>query len=94
MVKAKSKLTAAAGKLISAIQKEWIEELGEPQAEESERVMNRAHDILQASKNMAVTELLADQTVSEFLGVQWLNGHQSVRAAIAAVEAALELKST
>ena len=40
MAKVRSKLEAAAGKLISAIQKEWIEELGEPQAEDSERVMN------------------------------------------------------
>ncbi len=48
MSKVKSISEQAAGKLISAIQKEWGLELGNPVAEESEYVMGLAHNLLQA----------------------------------------------
>src|SRR5690606_25118022 len=48
MPREKSKEEKAAGKLISAIQKEWHEEVGEKAGEETEELIGKAHDILQA----------------------------------------------
>ena len=48
MPKVKTPLRRAAGKLTSAIQKEWDDELGTDDAEESENVMHRSHDFIQA----------------------------------------------
>ena len=48
MPREKSESEIAAGRLILAIQKEWGLELGEPEAEQSELVMGRAHELLQA----------------------------------------------
>ena len=80
---------AAAGKLISAIQKEWTAELGEPHADQSEQAMNRAHDLLQAAKAGTVRECLNGQTVAQFLGQNWVMQHARVLPSITALEACL-----
>jgi hypothetical protein len=49
MPRNRTALEQAAGKLILRIQQEWMQELGEPAAADSEQVMNRAHDLLQAA---------------------------------------------
>ena len=71
-----------AGKLISAIQKEWNLELGEPQADESENVMYKAHDLLQAAKENNFSQVLCGKTVTEYLGKDWVKNHTSVLLAI------------
>lgn len=45
MTKHRTEIETAAGKLISAIRKEWGKELGEPMAPESEGMINKAHDL-------------------------------------------------
>ena len=80
---------AAAGKLISAIQKEWTAELGEPRADQSEQAMNRAHDLLQAAKTGTVRECLNGQTVAQFLGQSWVMQHACVQPFITKLEASL-----
>jgi hypothetical protein len=45
MPRSRTALEQAAGKLILRIQQEWMLELGEPAAADSEQVMNRAHDL-------------------------------------------------
>lgn len=87
MPKIKSPIEAAAGMLISAIQKEWREELGEPQAEFSEQVINRAHDLLQAAKNNNLSSVLDSLTVKQYLGEIWVRKHQSVIASISHLQA-------
>lgn len=49
MPRDRTSLEKAAGKLISAIQKEWTAELGEPQADASEATMHASHSLLQAA---------------------------------------------
>ena len=90
MVRKKTSLQKAAGKLISAIQKEWGEELGEPNAEFSEDVMDRAHDLLQAGTYGEIKKLLGSRTVSQYLGEVWLQRHPSVKKAVAAFEDQLQ----
>lgn len=91
MVKIKSELQKAAGKLISTIQKEWGEELGNSNANFSERVMDAAHDILQAGSAEQARELLGALTVRQFLGDVWVQSHPEVIPAILAIENALNV---
>jgi len=64
MEKNKTKVEAAAGKLISSIQKEWGNEVGEPEAEESEEIMYKGHDLLTGAKNNNVSDVLNGMNVT------------------------------
>ena len=90
MPKKKTELERAAGKLISAIQKEWGKETGESNVDFSERVMDSAHDLLQADGPLAVKELLDSLDVRQYLGDVWVQRHPSVMPAVVAYEEALE----
>jgi hypothetical protein len=92
MSKDKSDFQKAAGKLISAIQKEWGNTLGNPNAEFSENVMDSAHDLLQAGTIEKASELLGPMTVRQYLGEVWVQSHPSVRPAISVIENLLEKK--
>lgn len=74
----KSEIRKAAGKLVSAIQKEWALELGEPGAAVSEEVMYNCHDLLKANSAEELAQILNGKTVSEFLGIHWVRAHPSV----------------
>ncbi|MDH5354953.1 MAG: hypothetical protein OEY09_10965 [Gammaproteobacteria bacterium] len=89
MAKKKSPLEAAAGKLISAIQKEWDNEMGEPEAEESENIMHKGHDILKAARNNNISSILNGMNVTQFLGDIWVHKHPNVKQSIANFEAVL-----
>ena len=89
MTKRRTDTEAAAGKLISAIQKEWGEELGYPVAEESEEVMGKGHDLLKGATANELRKILDGRTVSEYLGSSWVEKHPSVMPAIEALEAAI-----
>lgn len=86
MPKKKSEFQKAAGKLISVIQKEWGEELGNPNQDFSESVMDSAHNILQAGSEDKTKELLGSLSVSQYLGEVWVQAHPDVKPAIAQVE--------
>ncbi len=86
MPKKKTELQKAAGKLISAIQKEWGDMLGEENAEFSENVMDAAHDLLQAGTSEKIKELLGAMTIKQYLGEVWVQGHPKVKPAISALE--------
>lgn len=92
MTKNRTNLEIAAGKLISAIQKEWGKEVGESVADVSESVMNKGHDLLQAANAGEIRNLLAGRSVSEYIGELWLKSHPSVKPAISKLEE--ELKSS
>ena len=88
MPKIKSDYQKAAGKLISAIQKEWGNELGlgESRAEFTENVMSNAHKLLQAGSSEEIKKLLGSLTVRQYLGEVWVQGHPLVKPAIATIE--------
>jgi len=86
MTREKSDYQKAAGKLISAIQKEWGDELGETKAELSEKVMDAAHDLLQAKSVEGAKELLGSLTVRQYLSEVWVQAHPRVRPAIQVLE--------
>jgi hypothetical protein len=79
----------AAGKLILAIQKEWNEVLGQPDAARAQKVMHRARVLLQASESSSVANLLDGRTVVEYLDPVWVEMHPSVKPHIEAIIAAL-----
>lgn len=78
----------ATGKLILAIRKE-CGELGGPDAVLAQKVLDRAHTLLQASRISAVSNLLDGRTVVEYLDPVWVGMHPAVEPAIAALVAAL-----
>jgi len=89
MPKDKSSLERAAGKLISAVQKEWGEELGESTSILSEEVMNNCHTLLQAAKSKEVRAVLGGLSVSQYLGEVWVRNHPSVQTYIVKFESEL-----
>jgi len=82
MPKKRSDLEAAAGVLVSAIQKEWTAEIGEDSASESEAVMHNSHGLLQAAKAQSLSKLLGERTVAQYLGESWLKRHPKVLPAV------------
>jgi hypothetical protein len=88
MPRDRTPLEKAAGKLISAIQREWTAELGEPEADASEAVMHASHSLLQAaSASGSISRVIGVGSVSEFLGQVWVDAHPNVLPAIHALEA-------
>ena len=63
MPRSRTALEQAAGKLILRIQQEWMQELGEPAAADSEQVMNRAHDLLLAASCHSSSDLQQAQQI-------------------------------
>ncbi|MFE1572907.1 hypothetical protein ACFIQG_13940 [Comamonas odontotermitis] len=88
MTRSRTGLEAAAGKLITAIQKEWHIEAGEPGAVASENVMHSAHLLLAASKSGSIASVIGSGSISTFLGAQWVEAHPRVLPYIAALEGA------
>jgi hypothetical protein len=88
MPRDRTPLQKAAGKLISAIQREWTAELGEPEADATEAVMHASHSLLQAaSASGSIFRVIGAGSVSEFLGQVWVDAHPNVLPAIRALEA-------
>ena len=88
MTRSRTSLELAAGKLTSAIQKEWDAEMGESASSVSEQVMYASHELLRAAKTGSLVPLLGAASVSEFLGIQWVQAHANVRPFIRALETA------
>ena len=89
MPKVRSQVEEKAGKLILAIQKEWGRESEEECIEESEQKMGLAHDLLQARTKEGVKGVLSGQSVTEFIGAEWVARHPSVASSIQELEKAL-----
>ena len=89
MAKQKTDIQKATGKLISVIQKEWGEALGDDNAEFSENVMDAAHDLFQAGTREKIKALLGTLTVKQYLGEVWVQGHPNVKTAVSNLEGLL-----
>ena len=48
--------------------------------------MDRGHDLLQASKNGGILNLLNGMSVTQYLGELWVRRHPSVNACISSLE--------
>lgn len=90
MAKKISHFEMAAGKLISAIQKEWNKESSEPEANFSEEVMYTAHNLLQARTADSARILLEGSTLRQYLGEVWISQHPDVLPAVERMEAVLK----
>jgi len=91
MPKQTTELQKALGKLISVIQKEWGEQLGETHAAElSEDVMDLAHKLYQAKTAEGIKKILGSLTIRQYLGDLWVQAHPNVKTAIQSVEDELE----
>lgn len=90
MPKKKTDIERAAGKLISAIQKEWGAELGESYAEFSQDVMSAAHLLLQATTAEEIRNVLGAKNVRQYLGDVWVQKHPNVKPAIEVLESFLQ----
>ncbi len=87
MPRDRTSLEKAAGKLVSAIQREWTAEMGDPEADASEAVMHESPSLLQAaSASGSIVGVIGRGSVSEFLGQAWVDAHPSVLPAIRALE--------
>jgi len=87
MPRDRTSLEKAAGKLISAIQREWTAELGDPQADASEAVMHASHSLLQAaSASGSISSVIGEGSLSGFLGRAWVDAHPNVLPSIHALE--------
>lgn len=91
MAKNKSEYEKAVGKLISAIQKEWGNELGGINPDFSQRVMDLAHNLLQARTPESARKLLGSLSVRQYLGDVWVQSHPNLVAPIVAVENSLKV---
>ena len=86
MARSKSEFEIAAGKLISAIQKEWGKELGDPEADISENVMNAVHVLLKSRTIEEAKKILGSLTVAGYLGELWVRQHPDTLPAINRLE--------
>ena len=82
MPKIRSNSSKAEGKLISAIQREWGEEIGDTTAAVSEEVMYSAHSLLQAENAEQMKAVLSGRSIEEYLGEIWVKRHPSVKHAV------------
>lgn len=89
MPRKRSPVGIAAGKLILAIQKERSEVVGEPDAAVAQKVLDRAHTLLQAAQISAASSLLDGRSVVEYLDPVWVEMHPAVKPSIAGFVAAL-----
>ncbi|HPF73288.1 MAG: hypothetical protein H7A20_01230 [Rhodanobacteraceae bacterium] len=90
MPRQRSPIQRAAGKLTSAIQKEWGEALGKPGEKVSEEVMHNSHRLLQAAAQGRLKEFLGDGTVGDFLGRHWVHAHSDLKRQIQVLQDLLD----
>ena len=93
MPRKRSPVGIAAGKLILAIQRE-LNEAGEPEKALTQKVLDRAHTLLQAAQNAAALSLLDGRSVVEYLDSEWVEGHPSIKQSIEAFVAVLSANET
>lgn len=91
MPRNRTELERAVGKLISSIQKEWGEVLGEPGATVSEEAMHNCHDLLGAASTGTLKEFLAGRSVEEYIGRHWVRAHPAVRPDVRHLQGLLDM---
>ena len=87
MPRKKTPQQTAAGRLISAIQKVQSFRSGTEQWNEAQVVMDRAHELHQASIAGTLKLALAGKSIAQYLDVDWVACHPGVVDAALALEA-------
>lgn len=82
MPRNRAELEKAAGKLTSAIQKEWHQSLGTTTSSANEEVMHISHSLVKATKNGNIIQALRGGSVTDYLGREWVAHHPDVLPAI------------
>jgi hypothetical protein len=89
MPRKRSPVAIAAGKVILAIREELEDVIEESDAALAQKVMYRAHTLLQAAQSASVSSLLDGRSVAEYLDPAWVEMHPSVKPSIVGLVAAL-----
>jgi hypothetical protein len=74
-------------KLIAAIDRSWKEELGDPDARETERVLRSAEQLLRAFNQGTLPPDF--ESLQQLAGQPWLDSHSWARPYIERIDAAL-----
>ncbi len=74
------------GKLISQVQKEWVEDVGLRESEISEEVLSRSGRLLGAGTPEDIRKLIEPLTMTQYLGEVWVQGHPKVKAKVIEIE--------
>jgi hypothetical protein len=90
MARKRNPVGIAAGKLILAIQRECSAIIDGDDALAGEKVLYRAHTLLQASQSSSVTSLLDGRSVVEYLDTDWVEAHPSIAPSILAFVEAMK----
>lgn len=94
MARKRNPVGLAAGKLILAIQRECSAVISDDDALAGEKVLYRAHTLLQASRSSSVTSLLDGRTVVEYLDTSWVEAHPAVAPSVLAFVEAMNTSET
>ena len=94
MARKRNPVAIAAGRLILAIQRECGKLISDDDAVSGEKVLYRAHTLLQASQSSSVTSLLDGRTVIEYLDTDWVRAHPTVAPSIDAFVEALSARES
>lgn len=89
MPRKRSPVGIAAGKLILAIQKECDEEAEASEKVLTQKVLDRAHTLLQAAQSASASSLLDGRSVVEYLDSVWVELHPSIKPSIEALVASM-----
>lgn len=71
------------------MQKEWGQEVGIENSEDSELVMHHCHELL-VETDAELRQVLAGRSVLEFVEAHWVRDHPKVGDAIASLQAFIE----
>lgn len=89
-MRVRTEVERAAGRLVSAIQREWVAALGTAEGSNAERVLQQAHGLLLAIRRDALEDEVGQKTVSQYLGADWVEAHAVVKQKIEELVAELQ----
>lgn len=81
-------------KLIAAIEREWKEELGAPEAVATERALRKTHQFLTGLSEGKPPGMEPPETLSDVLGAAWLESHPWAIPHVAKIQKAIRQDAT
>jgi hypothetical protein len=85
----RQRLRREISKLIAAIEREWKEELGAPEAVATERALRKTHQFLTGLTDGKPLGLETPETLSDLLGAAWLESHPWAIPHVAKIQKAI-----
>jgi len=90
----RQRLRREISKLIAAIEREWKEELGGPEAAATEKALRKTHLFLTCLTDDKPWGLEPPETLSEILGEDWLESHPWAIPHVAKIQKAIRIAIT